>query len=206
MKTNNIRKLVAISLLVALLLIFNFTSLGYIRIGIASITLMCLPVIIGTLTLGFLPGLILGLVFALTSVYQLITQPFGMFGLLYAQFGLWPLVTVLVIPRLLIPVLTGLAGKILEEARPVVRYGVSAVVGSLTNTLFVLGGTYMIFGKALTAFFQENMGTSVIGGMSSIVLSNGIAEAAFAMLACTAVLLALKKAMPSMFFAEKATK
>ena len=206
MKSNNVKKLVVLSLLTALLLIFAFTSIGFIRVGLVSITLMCLPVIIGTLTLGLVPGLILSLVFALTSIYQLITQPYGMFGLLYAQFGLWPLITVLLIPRLLIAVFTSLTGKMLDNVRPLIRYGVASVIGSLTNTFFVLGGTYLLFGKALTDFFQESMGMSVIGGMGFIVASNGLAEAVFAMAACTAVLLALKKAMPSMFMAEHGDK
>jgi uncharacterized membrane protein len=201
---NNVKQLVVMSLLVSLLLIFAFTPIGYLKIGLAEITFMCLPVIIGTITLGLVPGLILSIIFAFTSLYQLLAAPFGLFGIIFSQFGLWPLILVIFLPRMLIAVFTHLVNRAARKAKPSVRYAAASVAGSLTNTVFVLGGTYLLYSSTLSSFFAENMGVSALAGLGFIVLTNGLAEAASALLVCTAVLLALRKAMPSMFAGDNA--
>lgn len=198
MKKSHIHTLVTMSLLTALMLIFGFTSLGYIRLGIAEITLMCLPVIIGTLTMGLIPGLVLALLFALTSLYQLLTAPAGLFGFLYALRGLGLLLPVIFIPRLLIAVITHLLNQALAKAKPALRYGVAALCGSLTNTVFVLGMTALFFYKDLASFFSAASNATVLGGIGLITFTNGLPEAIAAMLVCVPVLLALKKAVPNM--------
>ena len=51
-KTARILRLTQLSVLVAVLLIFGFTSIGYIKIGVIEITLNIIPVASGAVVLG----------------------------------------------------------------------------------------------------------------------------------------------------------
>ncbi len=63
-------RLVLLSLFIAIMLVMDFTPLGYITTGAFSITLMTIPVALGAACLGFTGGAVLGLMFGLTSFLQ----------------------------------------------------------------------------------------------------------------------------------------
>ena len=56
----NIRWLTQLALLVAILLVLNYTPLGYLQIGPLSASLLTVPVAIGAMTMGPAAGAILG--------------------------------------------------------------------------------------------------------------------------------------------------
>ena len=60
MRNEKTRRIVITALLVAICLLLGLTPIGYISIGVIEITLLCIPVIIGTITEGLGVGLILG--------------------------------------------------------------------------------------------------------------------------------------------------
>ena len=66
----NIRWLTQLALLVAILLVLNYTPLGYLQIGPLSASLLTVPVAIGAMTMGPTAGAILGGVFGATSFIQ----------------------------------------------------------------------------------------------------------------------------------------
>ena len=204
MKTKT-KNLTLTAILVAVMLLFGFTPIGYIPIGPVQITLMCLPVIIGTLVLGFRTGFILGIVFALTSLVQMLMGTSVLFNLLVPNltFG-WDIIKILLIifiPRLLIGPLTWVVFKTVKLKNEKVRIGIASAVGSLVNTVFFLG---MLYG-----FFAGQLGSLLLGGQISSTLAafndsawafvfsvgmvNGLPEAAFALVVCIPVVLALKK-------------
>ena len=83
--------------------LLGLTPIGIIPIPPANVTLMCLPVIIGTLTTSLGLGMVLGLVFGITSVIRAFTAP----SVLVVPFwGASPALVVVmsVVSRLLIPV------------------------------------------------------------------------------------------------------
>lgn len=49
------------ALLAALIILLGVTPIGLIPLGFINVTILCLPVIIGTLLLGLRTGLVLGL-------------------------------------------------------------------------------------------------------------------------------------------------
>ena len=59
----NTRWLTQLALLVAVLLVMNYTPLGYLQVGPLSMSLLTIPVAIGAMTLGPVAGAILGGVF-----------------------------------------------------------------------------------------------------------------------------------------------
>jgi len=70
MKKQKLFELTLVALFVAIMLVMNFTPLGYITTGLFSITLMTIPVALGAVCTGKYGGTILGFVFGLTSFLQ----------------------------------------------------------------------------------------------------------------------------------------
>ena len=66
----NVRWLTQLALLVAILLVLNYTPLGYLQIGPLSASLLTVPVAIGAMTMNPMAGAILGGVFGATSFIQ----------------------------------------------------------------------------------------------------------------------------------------
>lgn len=99
------RSIVIFAILTAIIVLMAFTPLGYLRVGVVSITFLMIPVIIGAATLGPLGGLGLGLVFAITSF----VQSFGMsaFGTLIFSINPWLTALNLFFPRLLFGYVAG---------------------------------------------------------------------------------------------------
>ena len=60
---NSTYRLVLTALFVALVILFGLTPVGLISLGFINVTLLCIPVIAGTLILGLKTGLLLGRVF-----------------------------------------------------------------------------------------------------------------------------------------------
>ena len=69
-RKKNLPKTVLLSLFIAIMLLMNFTPLGYITTGVFSITLMTIPVALGAVCLGVAGSLTLGFLFGLTSFLQ----------------------------------------------------------------------------------------------------------------------------------------
>lgn len=184
MKTKT-RTLTLTAILVAVTLLFGFTPIGYIQtpFGIV-ITLMCLPVIIGTLTLGWKAGIALAALFAITSIAKIPTDVFGPTLLAYNPVML---MVNIIVPRLLIPFVVALVYKAMRAKKEVVNIGVAAVAGSLTNTVLYLAFLY--------AFFSSVIAGAVI---LSVALLNGIIEAVVAALLCPPIVRALKKSIPAL--------
>lgn len=179
------RTLTLTAILVAITLLFGFTPIGYIQtpFGIV-ITLMCLPVIIGTLTLGWKAGIALAALFAVTSIAKIPSDVFG--PTLLAENPVLLMVNIIV-PRLLIPLVVALVYRAMHLKKELVNIGVAAVAGSLTNTVLYLGFLY--------AFFSGIIAGGII---LSVALFNGIIEAVVAALLCPPIVRALKKTVPAL--------
>ena len=67
---NSMFRLTLIALFIAIIVVMNFTPIGYITTGLFSITLLTIPVALGAACTGLAGGTILGFVFGLTSFLQ----------------------------------------------------------------------------------------------------------------------------------------
>jgi uncharacterized membrane protein len=185
-------KLTTTALMIALTLILGLTPLGFLTLPFTTIeiTLMCIPVIIGTIVLGWKQGLVLGLVFALTSLYKGLTAPTPLLAPLLNY--PWVIYPSIFIPRLLIPLATWGAYKATIKLPKAVGAGVATAIGSLTNTILFLGMVYVLGAAPLAAAF--NMSVGVVGTtLALVVATNGLPEMAVAIVICIPVILALKK-------------
>jgi len=148
--------IVKMGILLAIMLIFAFTSIGYIKIGVVEITLMVLPVAVGAVVLGPGAGAILGTFFGITSLLQC----FGMSAFGTVMFSLNPIgfsITCL-IPRLLCGLIPALIFRGFKNRG---KTGVGGIL--LCCTLTAILNT-VFFMSCILIFFWHN--DSFIGVMS----------------------------------------
>ena len=186
------RTLTVTGMLVALIAVMMLTGIGLIRIGpTVAFTLLCLPVIVGTLAEGLGVGVFLGAAFGVISFAQSFSSPE-----LTAPYFMNPLVSVL--PRMLIPVVTALVYKALSgyaegaAAKRATAWGVSALYGSLTNTVLVLGAIYI---SNLVGSTVVNWPGPVHAILLGAVLTNGLPEAALMTIVTPPILAALGRSV-----------
>jgi uncharacterized membrane protein len=159
MAQDRTRKIVVTGALGAVAILLGLTHWGFIPwfAGI-SLTIMHVPAIIGAILEGPIVGAGIGLIFGLFSLLQAAIAPTGPGDVVFTN----PLISIL--PRLFIGPMAWLIWTGLKKI-PVVGLITSGIVGSLTNTILVLGmfGIYGIYSWP------------VLGG---IALTNGLPEAA----------------------------
>lgn len=165
------RRLVLIGALGGISIFLGVSGLGLIRLPIFSLTIMHVPVIIGALLEGPIVGIAVGLIFGLFSMYQNITAP----GL--TSFIFWNPIVAL-IPRMLIGIVAYYSFKLLKSKikSTGVCAGFAAILGTLTNTIGVLGLTYILY---LDRYAQarEISREAVAGTLLTVGLTNGVPEA-----------------------------
>lgn len=180
------KKFVYTAILLAIMFMLYLTPLGFLQIGPFAITTMHIPVIVGSIILGYKRGAFLGLVFGLLSMYRatvLISPTSFVFSPFIPapgseQGSLWALV-VAILPRILVGVTPALVIALFPKTnlKRTVGYGLAGLIGSLTNTVFVLGLMGTIFGQQL-GYDSFQAVLLLIGG---VIASNGIVEMLVAM-------------------------
>lgn len=165
------RRLVLIGALGGISIFLGISGLGLIRLPIFSLTIMHIPVIIGALLEGPVVGIVVGLIFGLFSMYQNITAP----GL--TSFIFWNPIIAL-IPRILIGIVAYYSFKLLKSKvkSTGVCAGIASILATLTNTIGVLGLTYILYIDKY-AQAREISREAVAGTLLTVGLTNGIPEA-----------------------------
>jgi uncharacterized membrane protein len=132
MPQDRTRKIVITGIMSAIAIFLGVTRIGYITWGAASLTIMHIPVIIGAILEGPVVGVLIGLIFGITSMIQAAVAPTGPADAIFVN----PLIAVL--PRLFIGPAAWIIWKLLKRW-PVVGLILSGAAGSLTNSVLVLG-------------------------------------------------------------------
>jgi uncharacterized membrane protein len=129
-------------------------------------TIMHIPVIIGALIEGPIVGAAVGLVFGLFSIYQNIAAP-----TLLSPVFMNPIVAI--IPRVLIGIISYYVYKFIKNKfnNSKVAYGFAAAAGTITNTVGVLGLTYILF-RDQYAVLKNLSSEAVAGTLGTIALTN----------------------------------
>ncbi|MDR1469028.1 MAG: ECF transporter S component [Spirochaetaceae bacterium] len=182
-----VKKIAVTGVLSALVIVLGITGLGALRIPPVSITIMHVPVIIGAILEGPVAGLVIGFLFGVFSLVQTAIMP----GTEAAFLN--PLISIL--PRLFIGpaawlvyyafthALMGKAASGNGQTRPIaeiVAIAGSAFVGTLTNTVLVLG----VLG--LFKYYPWDV-------IFLVAVTNAPLEAAFAVVIVLAVVSAWKR-------------
>ena len=160
-----------IGVLAAISIMLSMTPLGFIPIGPTNATIMHIPVIIGAIVEGPLVGITVGFIFGATSLLKALTMP------TITSFAfINPLVSIL--PRMLIGVIAYYVYKLtIKFTKNVFVSGwITGVVGSIVNTVGVLGMIYILYG----ARYAEALGESASAAKTLILTlgaTSGIPEA-----------------------------
>ena len=192
------------SLLLAIELVVCFTPLGTLpAIGSLNATLSHIPVIVTAIILGTGAGAGMGFTFGMCSfIYWSFVAP-GVFSFIYTPFysvgdykGDFRSLIICFVPRVLIGVVTALVYKALSKTRcpENVAAAVAGALGSLTNTVLVLGGVALFFGTEYMSL-NESVGKPLLVILGLTVLTNGIPEALLGALAGGAIAVPVKKAV-----------
>ncbi|CQR70926.1 Pantothenic acid transporter PanT [Sporomusa ovata DSM 2662] len=180
-----VRQIAIIGMLSAISIILGLSGFGFIPLPTAKATIMQIPVIIGAILEGPVVGAMIGLIFGLFSIIQSLTAPTV---LSFAFIN--PLVSVL--PRVFIGITAYYAYKWTQSKYEGVRIGVSAVVGSFTNTFGVLTMIYVLYAAQFAAARGIDL-DAAIQVIYGIALINGIPEAIIAAAISIPVVGAIKK-------------
>lgn len=189
-RVNSTGYLVRLAVLIAVILLMEFTGLGYIKVGILEMTILQIPVVVGAIVLGPGAGAILGAVFGATSFFEC----FGKSAFGVVLFGINPFFTFLVcmVPRVLMGWLCGLIFRWLYrvDKTRILSYGVASLAGAVLNTALFMTLLMVLFGS--TDYIKGLMGA--MGIFQFVILSvgvQGLVEAAICFVAGTAISKAL---------------
>ena len=181
------KELVTLSMFVAIILMLAYTPIGYIQLGVIKATIIHVPVIVGSILLGPKKGAFLGALFGLTSF---LSNTFTPVLLSFAFSPLIPVpgtdggnllaVIICFVPRILVGIVPfyiyKLLSKISKHKFNIVSFAIAGIFGSLTNTIFVMGGIYFIFKDSFAVAKSIPLET-VYTAVLAIILGNGLPEA-----------------------------
>lgn len=182
------RKIVLTAVMIAIMLVLQFTGIGLIDLGVIRVTLYGTVIAIGTLVLGRGSGLILGAAFAAISFWSAVQKPSAMVAPLMQAAPL--LVFVMsVLPRVLMPLTSDMLYRMLSKIgyNDKLALGISAACGSLCNTILYLG--FMLIGYAVTVADYPG----ILAAVGAVAGAAGLPEAVVAGFVTTPVVIALRK-------------
>ena len=195
MKNRKTLKMVQLAILTAIVLIFAFTPLGYLKTPAVEITFLCIPVAVGAIVLGPAEGVFLGLVFGLTSFFQAATAT-SAFGAMLMQIN--PVFTFIlcIVPRVLCGLLPAFIFRGLTHTKKlrILPHAAAAFSCAALNTVFFVGGLILLFGRS-DYISSMQAGKSVLAFAVAFVGLNGLVEAIVTLLVGGAVSKGILKAL-----------
>ncbi len=146
-KRTNVRRLCELALLMALILVMAYTPLGYLVVGPLSLSFLTIPVAIGAMLLGPSAGALLGVVFGLTSFFNMMQGKSVMGTALFAVSPARSFILA-VVARLLCGLCAGLvylAAKKLLKGKTKLCCAIGGIATPLLNTLFYMSALVLLF-------------------------------------------------------------
>ena len=172
-RRNKTYRLTIRSILTALIFIQGMVPfLGFIPLGMISLTIVHITVIVAAVTLGTKDGMFIGFVWGLTTFIRAWTMPSSAIDpIVFIN----PIVSIL--PRILVGLVAGLLFTVLYKKIKTLYLPtiIAAIGGTLTNTVLVLS----LMGVLYTGPVAEHFSTTPSQLMSVLglaVLTNGIPE------------------------------
>lgn len=166
-------RLVIRAILTAIIILQTMVPfLGFIPIGITSLTIIHITVIVAAIVLGTKDGMFIGLVWGIFTMIRAFTSPTTPLDI--AVFTN-PIISV--VPRVLVGLVAGLLFTIIyKKTKKVVAASiVAAIFGTITNTVLVL----TLMGTLYTGLVANTYGvdaSALFVTLGGIAITNGISE------------------------------
>ena len=161
----NVKQLVPLGLLSAIMLIMAWTPLGYLNIGPLAITLNVIPLAVAAITLGPVGGGIMGAVFGLTSFLQCLGIG-GISAMGQILFGINPFFSFVqrFVPRVLDGIIIGFVFDGIRKKIGVKKAAyITGFLAAFVNTALFMAALVLLFGA--TEYVQN-----LVGGRNIIVV------------------------------------
>lgn len=195
-KKHDVRWMTAVAMMAAIVVLLANTPLGLIPTPIINATTTHIPVILGAILLGPLAGSILGGVFGICSLISntlapkalsFAFSPFIAAGVSGAS-GAVKAVWISVGCRVMIGLVSGWLWIALKKLKlhDLIALPVVGFVGSMTNTVFVMGSIYFL----LRPEYAEKLGIgieAVLGAVMGIITGSSVLEAIVALVLVTGI-------------------
>lgn len=197
--TKQIRNLTMMSLFVAIEIVLLITPFGYLRIGPLSATLMHVPVIVCACVMSTKHGVMLGLLFGITSVINATMAP-GPTSFAFSPFveiggfqGGYQSLIVAILPRVLLGLISGSIYHLLIKKNVLDIYSaaLSAGISTFIHTIMVLG-LIIVFYATPYADAIGVANSALMAYMGTVLLTNMIPEIIVAVLVNVALTKVLK--------------
>lgn len=196
-RSKGIAQMTQLAVLVAILAILTITNLGFITTGVVSITLLHIPVIVGSIITGPYYGGILGLSFGIIAVLNATFRGATPVDMMFTPFGghgmpLQALITCIV-PRIILGIIPFVLYRLLSKVikKEYVSAAISAGLSTVLHTVMVLGCLYFLF-------FTDMAFSDVIKNIFLTVVGlNGLLEMIAAVIICSAVSVPLRRYLRS---------
>ena len=194
MKNKKTTNMVIFSMLLAIEVVMSFTPLGFLRIGLLSVTMLHIPVIICAMALGKKYGAALGFVMGFCSFYNATFSPtitsfcFTPFFSMGGVEGNWTSLLIAFLPRIALGYGAGAVYERLKSKNGRTAAALSGLSGALINTIGVLGGIWIFFKEP----YEAVLGNTIVALLMTTVGVNSIAEAVVGVIAAMAVHTVLK--------------
>lgn len=210
MRKTSTYELALTSLFTAIIVIMAYTPLGYIPLGVINATIISIPVILGSLFVGPKKGAFLGFVFGFTSFLKNTITPATLSAFVFSPVlaastigvsGVFKSTFICFVPRILVGVVPYyvyiLCNKIIPKRWVAngVSFILAGICGTMTNTLLVMGGIYVLYKNA----YAEAIGVAadaVLGVIGGVISFNGVIEAIVAAVLVTVVGTVLDRIKP----------
>lgn len=178
------RWMVCVALMAAIIIVLANTPLGMIQLPVIKATTVHIPVIIGAILFGPMAGGILGGVFGICSLISNTMAP-TLLSFAFSPFlsttgfpGVAKALWISVGCRILIGVVAGWLFLLLEHwnVNHLFSLTLTGFIGSLTNTILVMGSIYVLFAKQYAQAKEVGI-TAVWGLIMGTITASGIPEA-----------------------------
>ena len=191
--TKDTRWMVSVALMADIVVLLANTPLGMIQLPVIKATTVHIPVIIGAVLLGPAAGAILGGVFGICSMISNTTAPtllsFAFSPFLSSDFaGIFKALWISIGCRIMIGVIAGWLWIALKKVKvnPWIALPVTGFVGSMVNTVFVMGSIYILLASQYAE--AKSVAIDAVWGLiMGTVTASGIPEAVAAAVLVTAL-------------------
>lgn len=188
-KNKDLFQMTMISMVVALLILQTFVPIfGYIPLGPIDVTIVHITVILAAVLFGQSTGLIVGTIWGMLSMLRAFLQPTP-FNIVFLN----PLISVL--PRLIVGWTSAVIFKLIKDRFPKrLSYAITAGIGSLTNTMLVLGSIYL-FASEMYANALGISESALLGALGTIVVTNGVIEVVASVIILPLIAISVERAL-----------
>ena len=186
---NKTYRIAILGILSAFIIVQTFVPfLGNIPIPPLNPTIIHITVIVAAFVLSTKDGMLVGLVWGLARMVKAYTLPASPLDLL-----LWTNPVIAVVPRVMVGLVAGLIfHAFLKRKQEKVGMLTADVLGSLTNTVIVLGFIALFYGNEYATALNVDP-SNLLKVLAGIVATNGIGEAVAAGLIAPFIATALMK-------------